>query len=105
MAGFPAAVSATDRPCPETPDGAVPTSFEPCCVHTPPLRVYTHAAPMFALSIAPPTMAVFPSADSATVPPCCEAPIAPVPTSFVPCCVHTLPLRVNTHAAPALLLS
>ena len=45
-------------------------------------------------------MAVLPSADSATEPPCSACPTAPVPTSLLPCWVQTPPLRVNTHAAP-----
>src|SRR5262249_57974303 len=80
------------------------TSFLPCCVQVAPLRVNTHApsAPQ------PPTMAVLPSAESAT-----EIPwpggnggsLAPLPTSLLPCCVQILPLRVKTHAAPVVLLS
>ena len=42
-----------------------PTSLLPCWVHTPPLRVNTHAAPARELSPGPPTTAVLPSADSA----------------------------------------
>jgi hypothetical protein len=61
------------------------------------------------LSINPPTMAVFPSPDSETDQPCCAplpyGPTAPVPTSFAPCWLHTSPERVNTQAAPALVLS
>ncbi len=44
-------------------------------------------------------MAVLPSEDSATDMPWRAFPTAPVPMSFLPCCVQTLPLRVNTHAA------
>src|SRR6516225_6678911 len=50
-------------------------------------------------------MALLPSADNATEPPCRAAFTAPVPTSLAPCWLHTLPLRVYTHAAPALRLS
>src|SRR5262249_1379860 len=50
-------------------------------------------------------MAVLPSADSATEKPWKAPPTAPVPTSLPPCWLHTPPLRVNTNAAPALLLS
>src|SRR5215470_2248992 len=46
-------------------------------------------------------MAVLPSADSATELPCAAGPLAPMPTSLLPCWVNTPPLRVNTHAAPA----
>src|SRR5262249_37995123 len=57
------------------------------------------------LSASPPTMAVLPSAESATDPPWAPWPTPPVPTSFVPCWVHAPPLRVKTQAAPVLLLS
>src|SRR5437588_619561 len=50
-------------------------------------------------------MAVFPPPESATELPCPACPTAPVPTSRPPCWVHTPPLRVNTHPAPAMLLS
>src|SRR6266511_473018 len=53
------------------------------------------------LSLAPPTMTMLPSADSATEVPWRALATAPVPTSLSPCCVQTPPLRVNTHAAPA----
>src|SRR5882672_12385342 len=101
MAVFPSADSATEYPCCAAPAAPVPTSLAPCWLHTPPpSRVYTHAAPVPVLSPNPPTMAVFPSADSATDHPCCAAPAAPVPTSLAPCWLHTPPLRVYTHAAP-----
>src|SRR5260370_146136 len=87
-------------------------SWEP---EPPPLRVNTHAAPAGprpkgldrsdGLSPGPPTMAVSPSADNATDMPWRGLPSAPLPTSFLPCCVQTPLLRVNTHAAPVLLLS
>src|SRR5580765_656848 len=105
MAVYPSADSATDRPCNALPTAPVPTSFNPCWLHTPPLRVYTHAAPAVPLSLAPPTTAVFPSADSAIETPCSATPTAPVPTSFVPCWLHTPALRVYAHAAPTALLS
>src|SRR5947209_1344412 len=109
MAVFPFPDSATERCCPPSPKVTVPgTSLPPCWFHTPPERVYTHAAPAPALSPAPPTKAVFPSADSATDVPCCTlrllSPTAPVPTSLPPCWLHVPPERVNTHAAPALAL-
>src|ERR1700690_188316 len=54
----------------------------------------------------PPTIAVLPSDERLTeLPWYTLAPPAPVPTSLPPCCVQTSPLRVNTHAAPILLLS
>src|SRR6266545_1474209 len=105
MAVLPSADSATDQPCAALPTAPLPTSFCPCCVHTPLLRVNTHAAPAKGLSNGPPTMAVLPSADSATERPCCAAPMALLPTSLLPCCDHTPLLRVNIHAAPASSLS
>src|SRR5260370_127923 len=109
MAVVPSAESATDEPCSAATAAAVATIFGPCWLHTPPERVNAHAAPAKALSISPPTMAVFPSPDSAADQPCSaplpKGPTAPVPTSFGPCWLHTLPERVNTHAAPALVLS
>ena len=45
----------------------------------------THAAPACELSPGPPTMAVLPSADSATDMPCWALPAAPVPTNLLPC--------------------
>src|SRR5262245_24033727 len=65
----------------------------------------THAAPAPLLSTGPPVHAVLPSADTATELPCFAAPTAPVPTGLAPCCLHTPPLRMYTHAAPALLSS
>src|SRR6516225_3708946 len=104
MAVLPSADNATDTPWRALPIASVPTSFLPCCVQTPPVRVNIHApsAPQ------PPTMAVLPSAESAT-----DIPwpggnggsLAPLPTSLLPCCVQILPLRVKTHAAPVVLLS
>ena len=105
MAVLPSRDSATAEPCSALPTAPVPTSFDPCWLQTPPLRVNTHAAPAAELSSSPPTIAVLPSADSATEKPCSATPTAPVPTSFGPCWVQTPPLRVKTHAAPAFELS
>src|SRR5262249_42037121 len=77
------------------------TSFLPCCVQTPPVRVNTQAAPVLLLSDQPPTRAVLPSADNATDMPWRAFPTAPVPTSFLPCWLQAPPLRVNTHAPSA----
>ena len=82
-----------------------PTSLLPCCVQILPLRVNTQAAPMAPLSKLPPMTAVFPSALMATPTPCCAIPVAPDPTSLLPCCAHVSPLRVKTQAAPVLPLS
>src|SRR6266511_3730943 len=108
MAILPSADSATDVPWRALATAPVPTSFLPCWVQTPPLRVNTHAAPVLPLSDHPPTMAVLPSAESAT-----DIPWpggnggspAPLPTSFLPCCIQTSPLRVKTHVAPIVRLS
>src|SRR5262249_27121625 len=59
------------------------------------------AAPTELLSVGPPTMAVLPSADSATEKPCWEEKIAPVPTSFA-CSIQIPPVRVKIHAAPVI---
>src|SRR5262245_56159327 len=73
----------------------LPTSVPPSCVQVPPLRVNTHAAPAgpttddrsrsALLGPGPPTIAVLPSADSATDMPWLVLPTAPVPTSFGRC--------------------
>src|SRR5262245_45393436 len=101
IAVLPSADSATDMPWLALPTASVPTSFLPCCVQTPPLRVNTHAAPVLLLSDHAPTMAVLPSADSANDIPWLALPAAPVPTSFLPCWLQAPPLRVNTHAPSA----
>src|SRR5215470_19854501 len=86
-----------------------PPTSSACWVHTPPVSVNTHAVEQ-KHSPTPPTMAVFPSAESATEKPWdsvqrWEGPqISGVPTSFA-CWVHAPPDRVYTHAAPASLLS
>src|SRR6266404_3623375 len=92
---LPSPESATDQPCCEFADAPVPTSFCPCCIQAPLLRVKTHAAPVAwsfcKLSSGPPTRAVLPSDDSATDHPCRAppaTPTAPVPTSFGPCCAN-----------------
>jgi hypothetical protein len=74
-------------------------------VQTPPLREWTHAAPVILLPAIPPAMAVLPSADSATEWPCLARPIVSVPTSLLPCWFHTVPRRLKTHAAPMYQLS
>src|SRR5262245_3078302 len=93
MAVLPSPESATDEPCSAAPAALVPTSFAACCVMVPPLRINTHAAPVFELSPGPPTMAVLPSADRETAWPC-ETPqpqgglTAPLPTSLSPSWVY-----------------
>src|ERR1035441_3275073 len=105
MAVFPSPDNATELPCHAPPTAPVPTSLPPCWPQTPPKRVYTQAAPAVVLSVGPPTMAVFPSADRATDIPCSALLTAPVPKSLPPCWFHTPPVRVYTQAAPALLVS
>ena len=92
-------------PCSELPTAPEPTILEPCWLQIPADLVNTHAAPIPALSLEPPMTTVLPSEDIETEPPCCAFPIAPVPTNFEPCCVHTPALRVNIHAAPVPILS
>src|SRR5262249_13743875 len=88
IAVLPSADIPTDQPCDAPPTASVATSFDPCWLQTPPLRVYIQAAPTPLLSFGPPTMAVLPSADSATEVACQAFPTAPVPTSLLPCCVN-----------------
>ncbi len=105
MAVLPSAEIAADQPCSASPTAPVPTSLLPSCDHTPPLHVYSHAAPALKLSYGAPTRAVLPFPEIATDLPNLATPTAPVPTSLRPCCDHTPALRVNTHAAPAKTLS
>src|SRR5215471_2042893 len=108
MAVLPSADNATDMPWRALPPASGPTSFLPCCVQTPPVRVNTQAAPVLLLSDQPPTRAVLPSADSATDIPWPRGnagSLASLPTSLLPSCVHTSPLRENTQAAPRVRLS
>src|SRR6266436_6734562 len=107
MAVLPLADRATDQPCQESGTASVPTSFGPSWVQTPRLRVKIHTAPTCPplrgsglTSPGPPTMAVLPSADSATDRPCAASPTASLPTSLSSCWVQTPRRRVKTHAAP-----
>src|SRR5262245_181327 len=97
MAVLPSADTATDAPWDHKPPPfslVVPTSLA-CCLQTSPLRVNTHDAPAeptlgdrsrsALLAPGPPTMAVLPSADSATDMLWLALSTAPVPTSFGPC--------------------
>src|SRR5205814_1312116 len=97
--------SATDCPNAAAPLAPVPVSFVPCCAHVDSVRLNTHAAPALLLSPLPPTSAMLPSADNATATPCRVDPTPPVPTSFAPCCVHVVRLRVQIHTAPTPVLS
>jgi hypothetical protein len=101
--------SATLVPNWPEPISPLPVSFAPCGVQVEPERVNTHAAPTLALSPGPPSSAVLPSGESATLEPTSPAPTSPEPSknswSFAPCWVQVEPERVNTQAAPTLLLS
>src|SRR5262249_30233691 len=55
-----------------------------CGSRPPPRRGTPHAAPAPRLSVRPPTVAVLPSADSATDQPCAAGLIPPVPNSLAP---------------------
>src|SRR5450759_4654776 len=58
IAVLPSEDMATELPCQAFPTAPVPTSFEPCCVQTPPLRVNIQTAPALLLSYLPPSIAV-----------------------------------------------
>ena len=84
--------------------------FAPCCDHLPAERVNAHTAPSTivvpTVSLGAPTIAKFPSAESATATPkpgCGD--VSSLPVSFGPCCAQVLPVRVKTQAAPLPLLS
>src|SRR5258706_391045 len=64
-----------------------------------------YGAPMRLWSLGPPRRAVWLSPERATERPWPAFPTAPEPNSLDPCWVQTPPLLVQTHAAPALLLS
>src|SRR2546430_8354620 len=103
---LPSEESATPAPnSARAPISSAPVSFEPCWVQVEPERVNTHAEP--GPSSGPPTSAVLPSEDSATLTPKLLRlrPLAPVPVSFGPCWAQVEPERVNTHAAPVAPLS
>src|SRR5689334_308471 len=99
----PSEESATRQPTarPSSP----PVSFGPCWVQVEPERVNTHAAPKPLWSYGPPIKAVSPSEERATLLPKPPSPLSSPPVSFGPCWVQVEPERVNTHAAPMLLLS
>ena len=102
----PSSDNDTENPCCDCPMLPLPTSFAPCCVHIPPVRVNIQVAPIPPLSDGPPTASVFPSPDSDTDDPCSWLlPTPPLPTSLAPCCVHTPSVRVNIQVAPTKLLS
>src|SRR6266446_2439004 len=123
MAVLPSPDRATDAPWDHNPPPyslVVPTSLLPCCLQAPPLRVNTHAAPegptkgdrsrSALLGPGPPTIALLPSADSATDMPWLVLPTAPVPTSFgrcwkdcggATCSRATAPCRARSASAAA----
>ncbi len=77
---FPSAEMATDCTSP-TPTPPVPTRFAPCWLQVPFARTYTQAV----AGTTPPTIAVLPSADSATDAPWADCPDTPEPINFGPC--------------------
>src|SRR5262249_59633036 len=79
---------------------APPVSLDPCWVQVEPVRVNTHAAPRPLLSPGPPTSAVLPAAESATLEPNCPSPCSPPAVILDPCWVPVEPERVKTHPAP-----
>src|ERR1700740_3514900 len=102
---LPSDESATLWPNSPSPLSSPPVSFEPCWLQVAPERVNTHAAPMPLSSRKPPIRAVLPAEDTVTLNPKLPWPFSSPPVSFVPCWLQTDPERVNTHAAPILLLS
>src|SRR5262245_53380358 len=68
------------------------------------MRVNTHAAPLPLPSSEPPTSAVSPAAESATLEPKKGGPAAPAPSSFA-CSAHDPGPPPYTHAAPTSPLS
>src|SRR5262245_14998485 len=82
------------------PMAPVPTSLFPFWDQVDPLRVNPQVAPAPDASASPPESAVLPSADAATEKPWFAFPVAPVPTSLLPCCVQVEPLLVKTQIAP-----
>src|SRR5262245_28760970 len=95
MMTLPSADSATEGT--DFPTALVPTSFL-SSVHRPPSRVNTNPPPPAPSSTSAPTMAILPSAESATDVPWRALLVL---TSFSPSCVQPPPLRLKTHAAPA----
>jgi hypothetical protein len=80
-------------------------SASPCWVQVEPERAYTHTDPTGSAhgqpSRGPPTSAMVPSAESATLSPKWTPKRAsPTPVSFSPCWVQVESDCVNTHAAP-----
>jgi hypothetical protein len=97
IAVLPSAERATEAA--DAPTAPVPTNSSPCWIHTPLLRVNTHAAAKPELALPPPTIAVLPSAERATEPP--SPPWSGlVVISLSPCWVHTPFLRAKAHVAP-----
>src|SRR5579872_706687 len=82
---LPSAEIATVLPCAACPKAPEPTSFGPCCVHTPFARTKIHAAPTPWLSPGPPRIAVLPSPERATDAPRMANPAASDGVSFGPC--------------------
>src|SRR5437773_425117 len=77
MAVLPSAEMATEAPCWLAGPESEPTSGPACCVQRPPFFVQIHAAPALLLLLTPPTIAVLPSAETATLLPCSAVSDAP----------------------------
>src|SRR5262249_25468762 len=101
---LPSEESATPAPNSGPLISPLPVSLAPCRLHVDPTRVNTHAAPTSELSPGPPISAVLPSEESAALTPNLPPPVSPAPVSFA-CSLQVVPERVNTHAAPTLVLS
>src|SRR4051812_15333885 len=103
MAVLPSAERATLDPKVGFPMRLLPNSLPPCApcaAQVVPLRTRTHAAPTALLSRLPPTKAVLPSLESATLTPKRLAPTVPAPVILTPCWLQALPARVKTQTEP-----
>jgi hypothetical protein len=95
---LPSAESATLVPKRPAPASSFGRSFA-CGVQDEPERVYTHAAPFAVAYSLPPTIAVVPSAERATLRPNWAGSSSPL-VSLPPSWLQTPPERTNVHAAP-----
>ena len=89
----------------DVPTEPAPTRMSGKMLHTPLVRVNTHAAPVSLLYRSPPMSAVLPSADTDTEIPWCAIPSRTVPQSLSPCWVHAPLICVKIHMAPVPSLS
>src|SRR6201999_2290039 len=96
----PSAESSPFVPYSLSPSHSLGISFGPCWSQVDPERVNSHAAPLVLSSARPPTRAVSPSAERATLTPNLPSPVSPPPVSFGPCCVQVAPERVKIQPGP-----